>query len=111
MGFVKKEEEIEFSVVEEKAAKDVKMKILIDGPNFIMRMFEVAPGGYTPFHSHKWEHEVYVLEGTGKVTINKEVHKIEKGSIVFIESQEKHQFVNNGNSPLKFICLIPKNNP
>ena len=36
-------------------------------PNFAMRQFDVAPGGYTPRHSHPYEHEVYVLEGTGEV--------------------------------------------
>jgi len=32
---------------------------------FAMRMFEVEAGGHTPFHSHDWEHEVFVLHGTG----------------------------------------------
>ena len=35
-------------------------------PNFAMRQFEVAPGGYTPRHSHPYEHEVFVLEGEGR---------------------------------------------
>ncbi|NPA16026.1 MAG: cupin domain-containing protein [Deferribacteres bacterium] len=111
MGFVKNEKEIPFSEVEEKGAKGVRIKVLIDGPHFVMRMFEVEPGGHTPFHSHRWEHEVYVLEGSGKVTIEKEIFPIEKGSVVLVESQEKHQFVNSGKTPLKFLCLIPKNNP
>ena len=36
-------------------------------PNFAMRQFEVAPGGHTPRHSHPYEHEVFVLEGSGEV--------------------------------------------
>ena len=36
-------------------------------PTFAMREFEVAPGGYTPRHSHDYEHEVFVLEGDGVV--------------------------------------------
>ena len=36
-------------------------------PNFAMRQFEVATGGYTPRHSHDYEHEVFVLEGEGIV--------------------------------------------
>ena len=35
--------------------------------NFAMRLFEMKPGGYSPFHSHPWEHEVFVLEGEGLV--------------------------------------------
>ena len=33
--------------------------------NFAMRLFEMEPGGYSPLHSHPWEHEVYVLSGSG----------------------------------------------
>ena len=36
-------------------------------PTFAMRQFEVAPGGHTPQHFHDYEHEVFVLEGTGVV--------------------------------------------
>ena len=36
-------------------------------PNFAMREFEVAPGGHTPKHFHDYEHEVYVLAGSGMV--------------------------------------------
>ena len=37
----------------------------IDGaPTFCMRVFDLEPGGSTPWHTHNWEHEVYILEGT-----------------------------------------------
>ena len=36
-------------------------------PNFAMRQFEVAVGGHTPKHHHPYEHEVFVLEGSGEV--------------------------------------------
>ena len=36
-------------------------------PNFAMRQFDVAVGGYTPRHHHPYEHEVFVLEGEGVV--------------------------------------------
>jgi len=49
----------------------VRVKWLIDekvgAENFAMRLFEVEPGGYTPYHKHPWEHEVFVLEGDGVV--------------------------------------------
>lgn len=31
--------------------------------NFATRLFEMEPGGYSPFHDHHREHEVFVLEG------------------------------------------------
>ncbi len=35
--------------------------------NFCMRIFTLAPGGYTPRHSHDWEHEILIHEGHGQV--------------------------------------------
>ena len=76
-------------------------------PNFCMRVFEVEPGSSTPSHSHPWEHEVFVLSGRGMVTGEQKETLIARDSIVFVPPDEKHCFVNNGNEPLRFICLIP----
>jgi len=35
--------------------------------NFFMRLFEVEPGGHTPFHSHPGEHEIFILDGKGNL--------------------------------------------
>ena len=77
-------------------------------PNFYFRVFEVEPGKNTPYHQHEWEHEVYVLEGEGVVKTDGEEHKINPGTSVYVPPNEFHQFVNTGNSILKFICIIPK---
>jgi quercetin dioxygenase-like cupin family protein len=76
-------------------------------PNFAMRQFEVAPGGYTPRHSHPYEHEVYVLEGEGVVFEGSTPHSLKAGDVVLVTPDEIHQFRNTGNAPLKFLCLIP----
>lgn len=75
--------------------------------NFAMRLFEVEPKGYSPFHTHPWEHEVFVLEGSGTVTNGEESIDISAGDVVFISPNEKHQFKNGGDKILKFLCLIP----
>lgn len=76
-------------------------------PNFAMRQFEVAPGGYTPRHSHPYEHEVFVLEGEGVVYEGDQPHPLKAGDVVFVKPDEVHQFKNPGDTPLKFLCLIP----
>src|SRR4029078_2016703 len=76
-------------------------------PNFAMRQFEVAPGGFTPRHSHPYEHEVFVLEGEGEVFEGPEPHRLRAGDVVLVEPDEVHQFRNTGSGPLKFLCLIP----
>ena len=76
-------------------------------PNFAMRQFEVAPGGYTPRHSHPYEHEVFVLEGEGIVVENNQPHQLKAGDVVLVKPDEIHQFRNTGGTPLKFLCLVP----
>lgn len=76
-------------------------------PNFAMRQFEVAPGGYTPRHSHPYEHEVFVLEGEGVVYEGDEAHPLKAGDVVLVRPDEVHQFRNTGVGPLKFLCLVP----
>ena len=76
-------------------------------PNFCMRVFEVGTGSSTPFHSHQWEHEVFVLSGKGVVTGEQGEIPIEKDSVVFVAPEEKHCFVSTGKDPLRFICVIP----
>ena len=76
-------------------------------PNFAMRQFEVAPGGYTPRHSHPYEHEVFVLEGEGAIYEGDVARPLRPGTVVFVAPDEVHQFRNTGGSTLKFLCFVP----
>jgi quercetin dioxygenase-like cupin family protein len=80
-------------------------------PNFCMRIFTIAPGGYTPRHSHDWEHEILVHAGTGQVLQSGEWQDISSGSIIFVPGNEEHQLRNNSDADLTFACLIPKGAP
>lgn len=77
-------------------------------PNFAMRIIEVQPGGGTPFHTHPEEHEVYVLEGKGALLDEEEKEMaLAPGDVAFVLPNEQHQFVNRGDTMLRFICVIP----
>ncbi len=75
--------------------------------NFAMRLFEVEPNGYSPLHTHWWEHEVFILEGEGQVCDGEKTTAFKAGDVVFVPSSERHQFRNKGEKTLKFLCLIP----
>ena len=102
---------IENEVVNDEGAKGTKIRWLITkergATNYEMRLFEVEKGGYTPFHRHNWEHEVFVLEGEGAVKTDGKEINIKAGSVVFVKPNEPHQFINKGGNVLKFICIIP----
>jgi quercetin dioxygenase-like cupin family protein len=93
-------------------AKDVTVRVLIgpedNAPTMAMRLFELAPGGHTPFHTHAFEHEVIVLDGDIAVVTEEETIPLRKGDVLLIEPNEQHQFKNqSGKSPAQFICLVP----
>ena len=89
----------------------VRMRVAIgkaeDAPRFVLRHFEVEPGGETPKHSHWWEHEIYFIEGEGEAYTGGEYKPIKAGDTVFVPPDEEHQFRNTGQESLKFICIVP----
>jgi len=111
MIVIKNSREVSIDEVKE-GAKNTYVQWLItekDGAkNFFMRLFTIEPGGYTPLHSHNWEHEVFILEGEGKVMSNGKEMLFKSGDVIFIPPNEGHQFLNTGKNSLRFICLVPK---
>jgi len=75
--------------------------------NFVMRLFEIEPGGYSPLHTHSWEHEVFILEGEGVVFDGEKSTPFASNNVVFVPPDERHQFKNTGMKTLKFLCFIP----
>ncbi|GBC60218.1 cupin [Desulfonema ishimotonii] len=97
------------------AVKGVSGRVAIgsaDGAaNFCMRVFELAPDGFTPRHSHEWEHEVFFHAGRGDVWQDGKWIPVEAGCTVFIPGNEEHQIRNAGDDKLVFVCLIPAGVP
>ena len=108
---IAKADSIAAKPVKMEGAEGVTIRMLIhkvDGaPNFTMRQFDIAPGGCTPEHRHDWEHEAYVLAGSGTVLTPDGDKPITAGDCIFVAPGELHQFRAGGNDELKFLCLIP----
>lgn len=94
------------------AVRNVTGRVVIgknDGaPNFCMRVFTVGPDGFTPRHSHEWEHEIFVHSGKGQVFREGNWEDVQEGSAIFIPGNEEHQLRNSGEEDFTFVCLIPK---
>jgi len=108
---VKNADEAPAKPVDIEGAVGVQVRLLIHEPegvpNFYMRQFDVAPGGRTPRHQHDWEHEVYVLAGSGLVAGPDGDTAIGAGHCIFVPAGEGHQFRNTGDGILQFLCLVP----
>lgn len=106
---------IEPTRFDNEVAKGIAGRVLIgkaDGaPNFCMRLFEIAPGGHTPRHTHDWEHEMFYHSGQGEVYGNGQWNPVGPGSAVFVKPNEEHQVRNTGAEPLMLLCLVPSGAP
>ena len=107
--------DVKLEDVDVDGAKGAKIRWLIskkDGaPVFAMRMFEVEPGGNTPYHQHDWEHEMYCLAGKGAVVTERGDIPFGENDVMYIDPGMMHAFKNTGEETLKFLCLVPHEKP
>lgn len=96
--------------VEMAGVRGASMAVMVgraDGaPNFALRQFRVEAGGFTPRHSHDYEHEVFIVEGSGTVLLEGSDRPIRAGDVIFVPAEEEHQF-KAGDGGLRFLCLVP----
>jgi quercetin dioxygenase-like cupin family protein len=108
MMFITDVQSVREYLVRKQGAKGVSVKYLlhkgVGAKRLQLRLFRIEINGCTPLEKHEHEHEVYMLRGTASVCgRNKEVI-VNAGNVVFISSNEEHQFKNVGNEPVEFLC-------
>ncbi len=93
-------------------AQGVRMRIVIGedqgAPHFVMRVFDVDPGGHTPYHTHDFEHEVFVLEGRGTLLEEGRSTPLGPGDVVYVAPGALHRFLASDEQGLRFICVVPR---
>jgi quercetin dioxygenase-like cupin family protein len=110
--FVKKLNDVDKMEATEDGARGAGLRWMLgpkdDMPNFFLRVVELEPGGQSMHHKHDYEHEVYVLEGSGELAGEAQSLPLEPGYAGYVPPNEIHQFRNTGDTMMKFICVIPK---
>ncbi|GJM19916.1 MAG: hypothetical protein DHS20C14_21290 [Phycisphaeraceae bacterium] len=76
-------------------------------PNFALRQFRVEAGGHTPLHAHDYEHEVYVVAGSGTAHLTGEDRPIRAGDVLYVPADQEHQFRADTGEGLRFLCVVP----
>lgn len=92
--------------------KNVLKKVLVS-PNegwagWVMRLFELGEGGYSPKHGHPWPHINYILNGQGTLYLDGKDYPLETGSFAYVPGDKEHQFRNAGTEEFRFICIVPE---
>jgi quercetin dioxygenase-like cupin family protein len=57
---------------------------------------EIPPGGTSAHHIHEWEHEVYIIEGSGTLICDGISYPVKTGDALFIPPNVNHYTLNNG---------------
>jgi quercetin dioxygenase-like cupin family protein len=110
-GVVGSKNDVAEVVMSGQGIADVSKRVLVspvDGwDGWVMRLFDVGPGGHTPRHSHPWPHINFVAAGTGTLHVGVADHALAAGSYAYVPAGVEHQFSAAAGEPLSFICIVP----
>lgn len=76
--------------------------------NFLVRYFEVAPGGHSTLERHQHPHAVVIVHGGGEVLLGEEVAPVAVLDSVYIAPGTWHQFLAGADRPLGFLCVVDR---
>jgi quercetin dioxygenase-like cupin family protein len=65
-------------------------------PTCTLSYSEIEPGQTSAHHIHEWEHEVYVIEGSGTLFCDGKEYPVREGDAMFIPGNVDHYTLNNG---------------
>ena len=81
-----------------------RYEVLQEGATYKVKSIHVSPGKRLSYQRHQKRSEHwYITDGRGEVTLNGEVQKVARGSIVEIPQGMLHRISNTGNAELIFI--------
>jgi quercetin dioxygenase-like cupin family protein len=65
-------------------------------PTCTLTYSEIPPGGTSSHHIHPWEHEVYIIQGSGTLVCDGKEYPVKTGDAMFIPGNVDHYTLNNG---------------
>ena len=65
-------------------------------PTCTLSYSQIEPGKTSSHHIHEWEHEVYIIEGTGTLFCDGKEYPVKAGDAMFIPPNVDHYTLNNG---------------
>jgi quercetin dioxygenase-like cupin family protein len=82
--------------ITEAGAKGIQLRTVIgekeEVPNFHMRVISFEQGGQSPNHSHDYEHEMFVIKGSGTVDVDGETIHLKTGDVMYLPPNANHCF-------------------
>jgi quercetin dioxygenase-like cupin family protein len=97
------------SMAESATFRNVKRQNIVsaaDGVSFEVRYFECGKEGFTTLEKHRHTHIVFILRGSGKVIVDKNVYDAKPFDCFIISEWKPHQFINTSDNPFGFLCMV-----
>lgn len=92
--------------------RDITRRTLLgDAPDevaldFLVRYFELQPGGYSTLEHHQHPHAVVIVRGRGAVILGNRVEEVAAFDCVYVAPRCFHQFHATAGEPLGFLCVV-----
>ncbi len=106
------EQKVLAAAIDSPEVRNAAIKVLVGAKegwtDYVMRIIELGPDGYSPRHSHPWPHINYMLEGIGTLSMDGRDHPVKAGTYAYVPGNAEHQFKNASNGMFRFICIVPK---
>jgi quercetin dioxygenase-like cupin family protein len=74
--------------------------------NFIIRYFRLEPGTHSNLERHPHEHGVLIVHGKARFQLNDQFYDVQAFDSIYITGNDLHQFVQQGDEPFGFVCVI-----
>lgn len=74
--------------------------------DFELRYFEIKPGGYSSFETHRHEHVVIGIRGRGMARLNRRDVEIGFLDVLYVAPNTAHKLYNPHDEPFGFFCIV-----
>jgi quercetin dioxygenase-like cupin family protein len=69
------------------------------------KVVDIAPGHASPFHSHPHIHQGIIVGGAGALQLTERRLPLTPGDVFSVAPGEPHSIVNDGQGPLRLVCM------
>lgn len=76
------------------------------GVKFHLRYFELGPGGFSSYETHKHEHVVIAVRGEGKALLSGRKIAMRPLDVLYVKPDAPHRFFNPHDEPFGFFCIV-----
>ena len=78
----------------------------LNGINYSLAQFTLEPGKRSKLHKLKSSEIYYIIEGSGKITIDEDTYDLSKDDSVYVAPNSKQFIENTGSENLRFLCIV-----